>query len=80
MTLTEGTKIRRAEIAIFAGTAAVAALILAAAVTVAPRSAQAMPQYASQTGKACGYCHVSAAGGGKLTAAGVKFQKNGHKL
>jgi hypothetical protein len=36
--------------------------------------------YAQQTGKACGYCHVNPAGGGKLKAAGTKFQKNGHKM
>lgn len=44
------------------------------------QTAKATPQYSQQTGKPCGYCHVNPGGGGKLTAAGKKFQKNGHKL
>jgi hypothetical protein len=44
------------------------------------RSANATPQFAQQTGKACGYCHVNAAGGGKLKSAGEKFKANGNKL
>lgn len=43
-------------------------------------SAHATPAYAQQTGQACGTCHVNKAGGGKLTAKGEQFQKNGHKM
>jgi hypothetical protein len=60
-----------------------AAAFVAAAVVfggLAAPSAHAMPAYAQQTGKACGFCHVNKAGGGALTAAGKKFQSNGHKL
>jgi hypothetical protein len=44
-----------------------------------PRPASATVQFATDTGKACGACHVSAKGGGKLTPYGVKFQANGNK-
>ncbi len=47
---------------------------------LAPHEAQALPTYAQQTGKACGYCHVSPSGGGALKPAGKKFQAIGHKL
>jgi len=57
---------------------ALAALIGGAAVTLSPGQAQATQAYASQTGKACGACHVNKAGGGKLTSAGQAFQKS-HK-
>ncbi len=53
---------------------------LAAGALVAPRSAKATPQYAQQTGRSCGGCHVSAAGGGALNSAGKAFAANGHKL
>ncbi len=56
--------------------AVVAALAVGGALTVAaPRSANAKPEFAAQTGKPCGSCHVSPAGGGKLTGAGEKFKK-----
>jgi hypothetical protein len=55
-------------------------LIAGSAMTINVRTAQATPAYAAATGKPCGYCHVNPAGGGKLKAAGEKFQKNGHKL
>jgi len=42
--------------------------------------ANATPQYAQQTGKACGFCHKNPAGGGALKPAGEKFKANGHKL
>ncbi len=45
-----------------------------------PRSANATPQYAQQTGRACGACHVSKSGGGALTTFGRNFAANGHKL
>jgi hypothetical protein len=58
-----------------------AALLIAGSATILTvQTAKATPQYAQKTGKACGYCHVNPAGGGKLKAAGKKFQKKGHKL
>ena len=42
--------------------------------TFVPQPAQATPAFAQQTGKPCGACHTNPAGGGKLTAAGKKFQ------
>lgn len=55
-------------------------LIAGSAMTLTVQTAKATPAYATSTGKPCGYCHVNPAGGGKLKAAGEKFQKNGHKL
>lgn len=52
-----------------------AMLLVGAAVSVAPRTAAALPAYAQQTGKACGACHTNAAGGGALTKAGQDFKK-----
>jgi mono/diheme cytochrome c family protein len=64
--------------------AAIAITILAAggvlAIVSAPRPAGALPQYATQTGKACGACHVNAAGGGPRNGFGQAFAANGHKL
>jgi hypothetical protein len=57
---------------------AAAVAMFGAALTFAPQHAAATPAYASQTGKACGSCHVSKSGGGALTAAGKAFQKS-HK-
>jgi hypothetical protein len=55
--------------------AVIAALAVGGALTIAaPRSANAKPEFAAQTGKACGACHVNPAGGGKLTGAGEKFK------
>jgi hypothetical protein len=59
---------------------AVAALVATAALVASPRDAAAKPEYASSTGKGCGYCHVNPSGGGALKAAGKKFQAKGHKL
>ena len=42
--------------------------------------AKATPQFAADTGKACGQCHESPSGAGKLTAFGEAFKKNGYKL
>jgi mono/diheme cytochrome c family protein len=61
--------------------AAVAALAVGGALTIAaPKSADALPAYASQTGKACGACHTNPAGGGPRNAYGEAFAANGHKL
>lgn len=65
---------------ILAATGAAALLIAGSAMTFTVQTAKATPAYAQKTGKPCGYCHVNPAGGGKLKAAGKKFQKNGHKM
>ncbi len=67
---------------LIAASTAAAFVVLAAswAVIATTPTANATAQYAKQTGKSCGYCHANPAGGGKLKAAGVKFQKNGHKM
>lgn len=58
-----------------------AALLVAGALAVTVSGpANATAQFAQQTGKACGYCHVNPAGGGKLKASGEKFKANGNKL
>ena len=54
-----------------AGCFAVSAL---AALTVASAPAQATPGYAAQEKKACGYCHVNAAGGGPRATANTVFR------
>jgi hypothetical protein len=59
---------------------AVSALVATVALVASPRNAAAKPEYASATGRACGYCHVSPGGGGALKPAGKKFQAKGHKL
>ena len=56
------------------------ALVGAASVFLAPSPASAKPQFAAQTGLACGQCHVNPAGGGKLKSFGKKFKANGFKL
>jgi len=68
--------------AILGGVASIgfAVLLAAAAVTMTPRQAQALPKYAAQTGLPCGKCHVNPAGGGPRTSFGKAFAANGHKL
>ncbi|HXD46772.1 MAG TPA: hypothetical protein VN655_16720 [Pseudolabrys sp.] len=70
---------RRVECA--AGFAALAAGLAAiAALSITPRAANATSTYASQTGLACGRCHVNPGGGGPNTSFGKAFAANGHKL
>lgn len=59
---------------------AAALLIAGTFAVVGSHSASAMPAYAQQTGKPCGFCHQNPAGGGALKPAGEKFKANGHKL
>ncbi len=61
------------------GTAA-AAVIVGAASLVMTQAATATPQFAKDTGKACGDCHTNPKGGGPLTDLGAKFKANGNKL
>ena len=61
--------------------AVVAALVVGGALTIAaPRSADAKPEFAASTGKACGTCHANPAGGGALKPYGAAFKANGFKL
>ena len=53
---------------------------MTAATILPPQKAQALPTYAAQVGKPCGFCHVNPAGGGARNATGKKFEANGHKL
>ena len=69
--------------AVLAGIAgcAVATLLFAATIlVVAPREAAATPAYASRPNWLAGNVTSIPAGGGKLTAFGMKFQAHGHKL
>lgn len=47
---------------------------------VISQPAVATPQFATQTGQACGACHQNPKGGGALTPAGEKFKANGNKM
>jgi predicted heme/steroid binding protein/uncharacterized membrane protein len=38
-----------------------------------PCGSRATPEYAAQTGRPCGDCHIDAAGGGPLTETGIRF-------
>jgi len=49
-------------------------------VVAVPPSAQAKPEFATQTGKACGTCHQNPAGSGPLKAYGAAFKANGYKV
>lgn len=54
--------------------ASAATLIAGMMITFAPRTAEAKPEYAVQTGRACGACHQNAAGSGPLKPAGERFK------
>jgi hypothetical protein len=64
----------------FAIAAAIGAAVVLGGFWLAPQAANATSAYASQTGLACGRCHVSAGGGGPRTAFGKAFAANGHKV
>jgi hypothetical protein len=59
---------------------AMAAAAVVATITLAPHPAAAKPEFAAQTGKPCGQCHVSPGGGGALKPFGQKFKANGFKI
>jgi cytochrome c5 len=65
---------------VLACSTAAAAVIVGAASLVISRPAAATPQFAKDTGKACGDCHTNPKGGGPLTEFGAKFKANGNKL
>ena len=71
---------QRTTILAVATMAAAAFLVAATAVTVAPRSANAKPEFAAQTGLPCGKCHQNPAGGGPNNAFGKAFNANGFKV
>ena len=58
---------------------AAAILIAGTTISIAPRQAEAKPEFTAQTGKACGVCHQNPSGGGKLKPAGEKFKQGGNK-
>jgi len=61
--------------------AVIAVLAVGGVLTIAaPRSADAKPEFAASTGKACGACHANPAGGGALKPYGQAFKANGFKL
>ncbi len=57
-----------------------ATLVAGMACLVNSLPAKATPQFASDTQKACGQCHESPSGAGKLTPYGEAFKANGYKL
>ena len=64
----------------FLGAVATAMMSGGAIMIVIPQSAQAKPEFAAQTGKACGACHKNPAGAGALKPLGAAFKANGNKL
>jgi hypothetical protein len=58
--------------------AVVTGLFIAALLVVAPRYAEAKPEYAAKEGKPCGFCHKNPAGGGDRNAKGKQYEENGH--
>jgi len=62
-------------LAIGAFAALAAIVVVATALTILPRQAEATPQLAAQTKFPCGQCHVSPGGGGKLKPFGQKYKR-----
>ena len=51
--------------------------VLAAVLVVfAAQTGHATEEYAQQTGKSCGVCHVDPAGGGEITSEGIAFSRH----
>jgi hypothetical protein len=74
-------KVSTRESARFIIVGAAAGILIAGTVClITSRPAEATPKFATDTGKACGECHVNPAGGGKLTSFGEAFKANGNKL
>ncbi len=71
-----GTNLKNSLVVIFS----TASLIAGTAGLIISLPAKATPQFAADTGKACGQCHESASGAGKLTSFGEAFKANGYKL
>lgn len=68
----------RARRACFPSGSRAALLLLAAFLAVAlfPSRGGGTEEYAAQTGKACGFCHLDPSGGGELTAEGKAFLRS----
>jgi hypothetical protein len=60
-------------------TTIVCSTIIGAIWLAAAQPASATQQFATQTGEACGQCHVNPKGAGPLTPAGQAFKANGNK-
>jgi len=45
-------------------------ILAAAALTLPPKTAQALPEYSALTGEPCATCHISPSGGGNRTPRG----------
>jgi hypothetical protein len=73
-------KVNTKKALVLVSSTAASMLVAGTASLVIPRPAAATAQFATQTGKACGDCHESATGGGKLTPFGEAFKANGNKL
>lgn len=59
------------------GLAGIMALLILGALTLAPRNAQARPEFAQKTGKGCPTCHTAPP---NLNGTGKKFKANGYKF
>jgi hypothetical protein len=59
----------------------IAAVVIAGAASlIISRPAAATAQFAKDTGKVCGDCHVNPKGKGALTPFGETFKANGNKM
>jgi hypothetical protein len=65
---------------IIAGSGAAAAVVLLAALAVAPQSTAALPTYAQREHLDCESCHINPAGGSLLNANGKQYLANGYKF
>ncbi len=52
----------------------VTAVLFACIMVFLPSSGSCTTEYAAQTGKKCGYCHIDSMGGGQLTKDGMAFK------
>ena len=73
-------KVNRGNAFVLAFSTAALIVVAGTAGLIRSRPAEATPQFATETGKACGQCHENAGGGGKLTAFGQAFKANGNKM
>ena len=68
-------------LALSMATGASAAIVLGGTLALLmAQPAAATAQFAKDTGKSCGDCHVNVKGGGPLTPLGAQFKANGNKL
>lgn len=67
-------RMKPASVSLSTSAGIVALTMLVAALAFGSQRAEATQALSQQTGKACGACHVSPGGGGKLTAQGKSFK------